>query len=89
METQFDIRLLEINRYIIPVLEMIAAHNSGLTKINLAVIEAHVMTFKAMGLIAWDCLVNDDVLQVNYEGKPAIIITEKMFIGELTTNENY
>lgn len=87
MKTAFNIRLYQITELMIPVLQMIANHNSGKLLINLAVIEAHVKTLEAIGMANWSCAGDNDMLVIHENGMPALTITVIEFIGELTASE--
>lgn len=87
-KTQFETRIYQVTKLTLPVLQMIAVHNSGETLINLAVIEAHVKTLKLVGMANWDCVGDNEMLCINENGKPALTITEHELIGSIELTES-
>lgn len=87
MKTQFETKIYQVTKLTLPILQMIAVHNSGKTLINLAVIEAHVQVLKLVGMANWDCIGDNEMLCINENGKPALTITVHEYIGELTESE--
>jgi hypothetical protein len=85
-KTEFETRIYKVSKLTLPVLQMIAAHNSGKTLINISVLEAHVKALRVIGMADWDCATQDEYMVISEGGKPALNIMLHTYVGSIDEN---